>query len=180
MKSASDSARMASSAEFNRLAELIDQHAACMWSMALCFFEDLDAAEEVVAALLVESAAAPYPMGKADFRREICRRMYLEGRRFEARARLPRSTPPPVADGITDSIAHVLLEALSGEQRTAFVLCWLGEHTYREAAELLSLPDRNVLQALWLGLQALQRSANSGQMRGWRSGQIPTPEGPSV
>jgi DNA-directed RNA polymerase specialized sigma24 family protein len=73
-----------------------------------------------------------------------------------------------------------LLEALSGEQRMAFALCWLGEHTYREAAELLSWPDRDVLHALRLGLQALEMSGNSGQMGGRRPGQTPTPGGPSV
>jgi hypothetical protein len=67
MKSASDSAPMASSAEFKRLAELIDQHAACMWSMALCFFEDLDAAEEVVAALLASRLLRRIPWERQIF-----------------------------------------------------------------------------------------------------------------
>lgn len=157
MELAETSDRRASSAQFNRLAELIDHHGAGVWLMALLFFDDSNAAEEVIADLLVEAAAAPYPIAKAHFRREICGRMYLEGRRFRARAGLARNTHQPVPDDITGSIAHVLLDALSEEQRTAFAFCWLGEHTYLEAAELLSLPNRDVLHALRLGLKALDK-----------------------
>ena len=143
-----------------RLMELLDRQAGTLWSMALFFFDDLDNAEPVVAELLVEAAVEPYTMSHADIHRDLSRRMYLTSRRLSKR-RVPPAVSARHEGAAAGSVADVLLTALTRQERSAFALCWLGEHSYQEAAELMSLPARDVLNTLWTGLQALEHLGQS-------------------
>ena len=143
-------------AERARLMELLDRHAGSLWSMALFFFDDLDRAESVVAELLVDAAVEPYTMSQADIRRDLSRRMYLTSRRLSMRRGPPAGTLLRPDEDATGSVTHVLLTTVTEQERAAIALCWLGEHSYQEASELMSLPARDVLNVLWTGLQALE------------------------
>jgi hypothetical protein len=132
------------------------EHGSALSAMASIILIDRAEAETAVKRMLAHVCDLPIAIHDSGTRKRLSRRLYLNC----TWARLVSDGPPevpswlePSPDGFADSIAR--LTALSKQQRVAIALFLYGDHTYREMAELMAIPELVVLGLLRSGLAEL-------------------------
>ncbi|MGZ5366934.1 hypothetical protein [Aeromicrobium sp.] len=135
---------------------LIAEHGSALSALASIILIDRAEAEDEVTRMLAHVCELPIAIHDSGTRKRLSRRLYLNC----TWARLVSDGPPAAPsrlesspDGFDASIAR--LTALSKQQRAAIALFLYGDHTYREMAELLAIPELVVLGLLGSGLAEL-------------------------
>lgn len=125
--------------------------------MARFLGADRDEAEAVVADLLVDAAFDSRNESDDEIRRALSCRLYLTCARLRLSRQARPGTAPHEAEDEAPETLPVRVEstALTDRQRAVLALCWFGDHTYRDAADAMSLSVPDVLDLMRSGLRGL-------------------------
>ncbi len=93
--------------------------------------------------------------------------------------RRPRSPAAPVEDVALSRLAgddaRQLLSRLGDDERRAITLAYFGNHTYREVAKLLGLPEGTVKSRIRTGLARLRAGLSADERRAAQRSNAPPP-----
>jgi len=124
------------------LADLWGAHGPSVYALACALLVDEEAAAEVVTLAMTDYARSSDGQASGDARRSLARRVYRLSQEIADRG--PATQLPAVM---------VRLDQLAQLQRACLAVCVFGEHTYREAADLLGVPPTTVAELLTAGLR---------------------------
>ncbi len=126
-----------------RSLKALDRHGAALHSIASLLTPDPDLAESLVVHAV--TASAPGPPGDLRQLSALLVRGWFDGHLEEI------ESIPSVKRTLPDR-AH----GLPPHQRASLALCRFGDHTYRQAADVLGVPHATVAELLGATLRALQ------------------------
>jgi RNA polymerase sigma-70 factor (ECF subfamily) len=153
------------------LAEIYDSWSALVFSIAARITGDRAAAEDVTQEVFVRLWERPqaYDPGRGTLRTWLCvaarsraldwiRRSQTRSR-YQAAAGAIAQTPPEVDDGVILQVevkaVREAVQALPEHQRSAVMLAFYHQRTYREVARELDIPEGTAKSRLRLGLASL-------------------------
>lgn len=137
--------------------QICDAHGASLLLLAGLLLDDREAAEAVVTQTIVDAARGADGALAGSLRHSLSRRVFVRCTRHPQEWGAPAGRAGgPLSSNSALSPTMAALRTLSEQQRAALGLVLFGHHTYREVADLLSLPAATVLGMLRSGLQEMR------------------------